>query len=432
MNRTHRALSEVTRLTIISTSSFRKPSLVKMSRISLRSNSGTSSISRRSRSFSLSKERGWDWRARSAPMPMARPPATRDAIPASRTTRVCMSAPVAPATKPIVEIRPSFIPNMTSRMNRPFGVCQSSEWRVVSRCGDEGTALRSRHRHLGDLHRRTGDAPAKHEVVSDRLDAHPHVFQVARDRDLLDRIRELPIFDPKADRAAGIVAGHHVDPKPDQLRDIEPALNRVDDLIGRGRAGRHVEVGCPDRGRLADATRRVAGRSEPQLTGRVGIQQVALEDAPFHDDVLTRGEPLPIERLGAQAFGHAAVVADRDQVGGDALPQSSDEVGCALVYGVAVHRAAKIAQEAAGDLRLEDHRHATGGDLARAQPADGPPAGLLPDGLRRVQPVQLPANGVPVIALHQAVLHSDRRDGARETGALLFPEAAVAVREDRT
>src|SRR5713101_601975 len=274
MNRTHRSLSDVTRFTIVSTSSFRNPSLVKMSRISLRSSSGNSSISRRSRAFSLSKKSRWDLLARYAPMPMASEPATTAAIPASKTRRVCMSAPVAPATKPIVETKPSFIPNMTSRMNRPFGVCQSSEWRVVSRCGDEGTALLSRHRHLGDLHRRTGDAPAKHEVVSDRLDAHPHVFQVARDRDLLDRIRELPVFDPK----------------PDQLRDIEPALNRADDLIGRGRAGRQVEVGCPDRGRLTDATRRVAGRSEPQLTGRVGIQQVALEDAPFHDDVLTRGE----------------------------------------------------------------------------------------------------------------------------------------------
>src|SRR5439155_17389282 len=193
MNRTHRALSEVTRLTITSTSSFRNPSLVKMSRISLRSNSGTSSISRRSRSFSLSKKSRWDLLARYAPMPMERAPATTEAIPASKTTRACMSAPVAPATKLIVETRPSFIPNITSRMNRPFGVCQSSEWRVVSRCGDEGTPSLPRHSHLGDLHGWAGDAPAKHQVVSDRFDAHPHVFQVARDRDLLDRIRELAV-----------------------------------------------------------------------------------------------------------------------------------------------------------------------------------------------------------------------------------------------
>src|SRR3989449_11325087 len=263
MNRTHRSLSDVTRFTIVSTSSFRNPSLVKMSRISLRSSSGNSSISRRSRAFSLSKKSRWDLLARYAPMPMASEPATTAATPASKTRRVCMSAPVAPATKPIVETRPSFIPSMTSRMNRPFGVCQSSEWRVVSRCGEEGTALLSRHRHRSDLHRRTGDAPAKHEVVPDRLDAHPHVFQVARDRDLLDRIRELAVLDPEADRAAGIVAGHHVDPKPDQLRDIEPALDRANDLIGRGRAWRQVEVGRPDRGRLPDAARPVAGRGEP-------------------------------------------------------------------------------------------------------------------------------------------------------------------------
>src|SRR5438132_5289726 len=223
MNRTHRSLSDVTRFTIVSTSSFRNPSLVKMSRISLRSSSGTSSISRRSRSFSLSKKSRWDLLARYAPMPMARAPATTDAMPASRTTRVCMSAPVAPATKPIVETRPSFIPNMTSRMNRPFGVCQSSEWRVESRCGDEGTASPSRHRHLGDLHCRAGDAPAKHEVVADRFDAHPHVFQVARDRDLLDRIGQFAVLDPEADRAAGIVDVHHIEHEPVQLCEVDPA-----------------------------------------------------------------------------------------------------------------------------------------------------------------------------------------------------------------
>src|SRR5206468_9514929 len=92
-------------------------------------------------------------------------------------------------------------------------------------------------------------------------------------------------------------------------------------------------------------------------------------------------------------------------------------------------RTTEIAQETAGDLRLEDHRHAAGGDLARAQAADGPPAGFLPDGLRRIQPVQLPADGVPVIALHQPVLHSDRRHGARETRALVVPVETVAIGE---
>ena len=49
-------------------------------------------------------------------MPMARVPATTDAMPASNTRRVCMSDPVAPATNPIVVTSPSLMPNMTSRM----------------------------------------------------------------------------------------------------------------------------------------------------------------------------------------------------------------------------------------------------------------------------------------------------------------------------
>src|SRR2546429_1256576 len=359
MNRTHRSLSDVTRFTIVSTSSFRNPSLVKMSRISLRSSSGNSSISRRSRAFSLSKKSRWDLLARYAPMPMASEPATTAATPASKTRRVCMSAPVAPATKPIVETRPSFIPNMTSRMNRPFGVCQSSEWRVVSRCGDEGTASLSRHGHLGDLYRRAGDAPAKHEVVADRFDAHPHVSQVARDRDLLDWISQLAVFDPEADRTAGIVAGYHVDPKPDQLRDVQPARDRADDRLGRGHAGRQVEVGRADRRRLADAARRVACRGEPQLAGRVGVEQVVLQDALLHDGGLPSRQPLAIERLGAQAARYPAVVVHGDHVRGDTLSQPPDEVGGALVNGIAIHRTTEIAQETAGDLRLEEDRKST-------------------------------------------------------------------------
>src|SRR5439155_19647455 len=296
MNRTHRSLSDVTRFTIISTSSFRNPSLERMSRISLRSSSGTSSISRRSRAFSLSKKSRWDLLARYAPIPMASAPATTAATPANRTTRVCMSAPVAPATKPIVETTPSFTPNMTSRINRPFGVCQSSEWRAVSRCGDGGTASLSRHHHLGDLHRRAGDVTAKHEIVADRFDAHPHVFQVARDRDLLDGIGQLAVLDPEADRAAGIVASHHVDAKPDQLRDVEPARDRADDRLGRGHAGRQVEVGRADRGRLADAASRVAGRGQPQLAGRIGVEQVVLQYPLLHDGGLPSWQPLTIER----------------------------------------------------------------------------------------------------------------------------------------
>jgi len=67
-----------------------------------------------------------------APMPMASAPANAAARPPSAI--VCRSpmVVVTPARKPIVEMRPSFRPKMTSRMSRPWGVCQASLWNRLS------------------------------------------------------------------------------------------------------------------------------------------------------------------------------------------------------------------------------------------------------------------------------------------------------------
>jgi hypothetical protein len=50
--------------------------------------------------------------------------------------------------------------------------------------------------HAADLEGGSHDAVAEGEVIADHLDPQQHLFEVARDGDLLDRIGELTWFTP--------------------------------------------------------------------------------------------------------------------------------------------------------------------------------------------------------------------------------------------
>src|SRR5437763_833073 len=65
-------------------------------------------------------------------MPMASAPAKAAASPPSATVWRSPMVAVTPARKPIVEMTPSLRPKMTSRMSRPWGVCQASLWNRLS------------------------------------------------------------------------------------------------------------------------------------------------------------------------------------------------------------------------------------------------------------------------------------------------------------
>src|SRR5712692_3938833 len=58
--------------------------------------------------------------------------------------------------------------------------------------------LASRQHHLCNLHGRTGNAPAKHEIAPDHFNPRKHISQVARNRNLFHGIGQLAPFDPKS------------------------------------------------------------------------------------------------------------------------------------------------------------------------------------------------------------------------------------------
>src|SRR5262249_9037513 len=103
----------------------------------------------------------------------------------------------------------------------------SARWQWVS----VRPALLAGNRHARDRQRGRGGLVAEGEVAPDHLDVAVHLAQVAGDRDLLDRVGQLPPLDPVADRAAGVVARHEVDPEADQLGHVQPAVHRPEDRV---------------------------------------------------------------------------------------------------------------------------------------------------------------------------------------------------------
>src|SRR5579862_7236728 len=71
----------------------------------------------------------------------------------------------------------------------------------------------ARHRHRGDAERRARRRGAQVEVVGDAVDALEQLVEVARDRDLGHRERQLAALDPEALRPGREAAGHGVEPK---------------------------------------------------------------------------------------------------------------------------------------------------------------------------------------------------------------------------
>src|SRR5262245_27043793 len=99
----------------------------------------------------------------------------------------------------------------------------------------------TRHRHSIDAQRGRIGAVAEHEIVRGRQ-MLVHVLEIARDRDLTDRIGDFAVLDPEACRATRIVAGDAVHAHADQLGHVEALAHVLHQLSGRLRARDHVEV----------------------------------------------------------------------------------------------------------------------------------------------------------------------------------------------
>ena len=203
------------------------------------------------------------------------------------------------------------------------------------------------------LDRRRGDGAAEPQIVSHHLDVAEHVEEVAGDRDLLDRVRQLAVLDPEPGGAARVVAGHRVDAEADQLRHERPRVDRGDDRLGRMRpGGRDRSWSGATLGASPDRASGVAGRARAEPARRVGVEEVAREHAAFDDRQAARRRA-PRRRTGASRgrAGAAAVVDHGDRRRGDRLAEpiraGTTSRGRALWPG---DRAREMAEQARGDV----------------------------------------------------------------------------------
>src|SRR5271170_2302516 len=108
--------------------------------------------------------------------------------------------------------------------------------------------LRSGDRHALDAHGWSGAGSSEDEVVADGDDVLVHVFQVAGDGDLFDRVGEFAVLDPEAAGALRVVAGDEVDAEAHGFGDVEAVFDVADDLLRREGARFEEEVACADSG----------------------------------------------------------------------------------------------------------------------------------------------------------------------------------------
>ena len=155
------------------------------------------------------------------------------------------------------------------------------------------------------------------------------------------------------------------------------------------------------------------------------------------------GQAFAVEGRGAEAAGaqaafrslviedEGAVVDDGDVFAGHAFAQHAGEEGGVAIDGVAVGGVEDVADDGAGDLRIEDDGGLLGGDAAGAQTAQGTTRGLLADGDGVLEQASGAGGGVPVVALHVAgVVVRDGLGGEAAVGAAILADEAARVHEN--
>src|SRR5579875_3664293 len=86
-------------------------------------------------------------------------------------------------------------------------------------------------RHAADAEGRDGDGAKPYRIVADGVDARQQIGDPAGNRDLGDRIGELPALDPAADRAERQIAGRLIEAHTAELGEIEPLLYLAHDRV---------------------------------------------------------------------------------------------------------------------------------------------------------------------------------------------------------
>ena len=120
--------------------------------------------------------------------------------------------------------------------------------------------LRASDRHFIDEQRATANSAPYVLVRADRRNSPVEISQIAGDRDLVHGILDLPVLDPLANNAAGLVTRNGIYALADQFLDDETRAHCRDQLVPAARITGHDQV-------LRAA--RICCRLEPQPARRI-------------------------------------------------------------------------------------------------------------------------------------------------------------------
>ena len=152
----------------------------------------------------------------------------------------------------------------------------------------------------------------------------------------------------------------------------------------------------------------MAGGFEAELARAGAIEDPRGEHAVAHERAALARHALAVEGMRAQAAPPQRIVDDRDAGREQPLAHAVLEEAGLARDRAAVDGGGEMADERAGDARVEDDRHAPGRHLARIEPAHGALAGRAADQLRRREVGGMDRGGEIVVLLHAGAFAGDR------------------------
>ena len=155
------------------------------------------------------------------------------------------------------------------------------------------------------------------------------------------------------------------------------------------------------------AAARVAGRRHAELARRIGRQEIALQHAVLDDIALLAGHAFAVERRTSHAVGDKRHFANLHQRRENFLAQAVEQKRRFAIEAAAGYCADKAADQARGDLCFKDHRAGARVEFAPIEPSHRAGAGNTAYGFGGIQIVGVARAGIPVVALHRALVFAN-------------------------
>src|SRR5439155_3516080 len=146
-----------------------------------------------------------------------------------------------------------------------------------------------------------------------------------------------------------------------------------------------------------------------ELARRIASEEVALHHAIAHDVATTRRHAFVVEGRRGLAARQMWVLADADVRRKNLFALAVEEKRRLAIETAAACGVDVVTDEAGGDGRFVQHGTLEGRQLASSEAAGRAFAGDAAHFHRAFQIVRRSRHGIPVVALHRAVLFTDHR-----------------------